>query len=194
MTQHPPRTPTLSSEPEDLDQEISWKLRILDFAMLVLSHPSMMQAVREMVTKEMGTATRKMTSPIDPSMPGTSASSINTHRLHASTGMPITASQKDSLTSPVTSLQPPTAGSSQNTQQTLMSMTLLTGRAFMMPYRQTKKNWHNSQREKAIQKRKMKKEKGQSEKKSKSPKSKHPDLQVAWALNEIFGMLLGETT
>src|SRR6267142_629780 len=78
MTQHPPRSPTPDSEPEDLDQEISWKLKILDFATLVLSHPSMTQAVREMATKDLGTATKKMTSPTDPSMPGTSASSTNT--------------------------------------------------------------------------------------------------------------------
>ena len=63
-----------------------------------------------------------------------------------------------------------------------------------MPYRQTKKNWHDLQKEKVIQKRKTKKEKGQSEKKLKSPESKHPDLQVAMALDEIFGTLLGETT
>src|SRR6266850_2585269 len=95
MTQHPPCSPTLSSKPEDLDQEISRKLKILDFATLVLSHPSMMQAVREMATKELGTATKRTTSPIDPSMPGTSASSTITHRLHMSTGMPIIDSQKE---------------------------------------------------------------------------------------------------
>ena len=61
-----------------------------------------------------------------------------------------------------------------------------------MPSRQVKKNWCDSQKEKAIQKRKMEKEK--SKKTSKSPKLKHPDLQVALALDEIFGTLLGETT
>src|SRR6267142_3600753 len=121
MTQHPPRSPTPTSKSEDLDQEISWKLKILDFVTLVLSHPSMMQAVREMVTKELGTATKRMTSPIDPSMPGTSASSTNTHRLHASTGMPITISQKDSPTSPATSSQLPIARSSWSTPQTSTS-------------------------------------------------------------------------
>src|SRR6267142_2778089 len=60
MTQHPPCSPTLSSEPEDLNQEISRKLKILDFVTLVLSHPSMMQAVREMATKELGTATKEL--------------------------------------------------------------------------------------------------------------------------------------
>src|SRR6266850_450130 len=201
MTQHPLRSPTPSNEPKDLDQEISQKLKILDFVTLVLSHPSMMQAVREMATKELETATKELETatkrtmnPIDPSMPGTSTSSTDTHGLHVSTGTPITVSQKDLLTSLATSLQPPIARSSQNTQQTLMSMTLLTGRAFTMPCRQTKKNWHDSQKEKVIQKRKMKKEKGQSEKKSKSPKSKKPDLQVALAHDEIFGTLLGETT
>ena len=63
-----------------------------------------------------------------------------------------------------------------------------------MPFRQVKKNWRDSQKEKAILKRKKGKKKEQSEKASKSPKSKHPDLQVALALNEIFGTLLGETT
>jgi|SRR6267142_2520022 len=194
MTQHPLRSPTPSNEPEDLNQEISRKLKILDFVTLVLSYPSMMQAVREMATKELETATKRTTNPIDPSMPGTSTSSTDTHGLHVSTGTPITVSQKDSLTSLATSLQPPITRSSQNTQQTLMSTTLLTGWAFTMPCRQTKKNWHDSQKEKVIQKRKMKKEKGQSEKKSKSPKSKKPDLQVALAHDEIFGTLLGETT
>ena len=106
MTQHPPCSPTLSSEPEDLNQEISRKLKILDFVTLVLSHPSMMQAVREMVTKELGTATKelgtatkelgtatkKSTNQIDPSMPGTSTSFTDTHEQHASTGTPITVS------------------------------------------------------------------------------------------------------
>jgi len=73
MTEHPLRSPTLSSKQEDLNQEINWKLKILDFAMLVLSHPSMTQAVREMATKEMRAATKKTMSQIDPSMPGTSA-------------------------------------------------------------------------------------------------------------------------
>src|SRR6267142_2987742 len=123
MTQHPPCSPTLSSKPEDLDQEISRKLKILDFATLVLSHPSMMQAVREMATKELGTATKRTTSPIDPSMPGTSASSTITHRLHMSTGMPIIDSQKDLLASQETSLQSPIARSSRNTQQTSTNMT-----------------------------------------------------------------------
>jgi len=134
-------------------------LKILDFAMLMLSHPSMMQAVREMATKELGTATKKMTSPIDPSMPGTSASSTDTHGLHEFTGTPITVSQKDLPMSLATSLQSPITRSSQSTQQTSTSMTLLTGRAFTTPYRQTK-NWCDSQKEKAIQKRKTKKEKG----------------------------------
>jgi len=155
----------------------------------------MTQAVREMVTKELGTtATKKMTSPTNPSMPGTSALSTDTHKLHASTGTPITNSQKDLPTSQVTSWQSPTAGSSWNTPQTSTSTTLLTGQAFTTPYRQTKKNWRDSQKEKAIQKRKTKKEKGQLEKKSKSPESKHPDLRVALALDKIFGTLLGETT
>jgi len=64
----------------------------------------------------------------------------------------------------------------------------------MMPSRQVKKNWQDSQKEKAILKRKKEKKKEQSENKSKSPKSKHPDLRVALALDEIFGTLLGETT
>jgi len=63
-----------------------------------------------------------------------------------------------------------------------------------MPSRQVKKNWRDSQREKAILKRKKKKEKEQSEKVSKSPRSKHLDLRVALALDEIFGTLLGKTT
>jgi len=73
-----------------------------------------------------------------------------------------------------------------------MNMTLSTGWAYTMPSRQVKKNWRDSQKEKAIQKRKMKKEK--SEKTLKSPESKHLDLWVALALDEIFGTLLGETT
>src|SRR6267142_776286 len=194
MTQHPSHSPTPSSKPEDLDQEISRKLKILDFVTLMLSHPSMTQAVREMATKDLGTATKRTTSPIDPSMPGTSALSTNIHRLHTSTGMLITISQKDSPIVHATSSQSPIARSSQNTQQTSMSMTLSTGRAFTTPYKQTKKNWHDLQKEKAIQKRKTKKEKGQSEKKLKSPESKHLDLRVALALDEIFGTLLGETT
>jgi len=59
-----------------------------------------------------------------------------------------------------------------------------------MPSRQVKKNWQDSQKEKAIQRRKTEKKK---ENTSKSPASKHPDLQVAQALDEIFGMLLVET-
>ena len=63
-----------------------------------------------------------------------------------------------------------------------------------MPSRQVRKNWQDSQREKAILRRKKeKKKKEQSKNKSKSPKSKHPDLRVALALDEIFGTLLGET-
>src|SRR6267142_4033841 len=192
MTQHPPRSPTLSSEPEDLDQEISRKLKILDFALIVLSHPSMTRAVREMATKDLGTATKKMTSLNDPSMPGTSASSTNTPGQPESTGTPITVSQKDSPTSPTTSWQSPTAGSSRNIQPTSMNTTLSTGRAYTMPSRQVKKNWRDSQKEKAILKKKKKK-KEQSKKTSKSPESKHPDLRVAQALDEIFGTLLGET-
>jgi len=61
----------------------------------------------------------------------------------------------------------------------------------MMPSRQVKKNWRDSQKEKAILRRKKKKE--QSKKTSKSPESKHPDLRVALALDEIFKTLLGET-
>src|SRR6266850_7084418 len=195
MTQHPPCSPTLSSEPEDLDQEISRKLKILDFAMLVLSHPSMTQAVREMATKDLGTATKKTTSPNDPSMPGTSASSTDTPGQPESTGTPITVSQKDSPTSLTTSWQPPTAGSSRNIQPTSMNTTLSTGRAYTMPSRQVKKNWRDSQKEKAILKRKKeKKKKEQSENKLKSPESKHPDLRVALALDEIFRTLLRETT
>src|SRR6267142_1743498 len=195
MTQHPPRSPTPSSEPEDLDQEISRKLKILDFATIVLSHPSMTQAIREMATKDLGTATKKTTSLNDPSMPGTSTSSTNTPGQPESTGTPITVSQKDSPTSPMTSWQPPTAGSSRNIQPTSMNTTLSTGRAYMMPSRQVKKNWQDSQKEKAILRRKKeKKKKEQSETISKSPESKHPDLRVALALDEIFGTLLGETT
>src|SRR5882672_11254645 len=108
MTQHPLRSPTPSSKPEDLDQEISRKLKILDFATLVLSHPSMTQAVREMATKDLGTATKKTTSPSDPSMPGISASSTDTLEQPVSTGTPITVSQKDLPTSLTTSWQPPT--------------------------------------------------------------------------------------
>src|SRR6267142_364449 len=95
MTHHPPRSSTLSSKPEDLNQKIRQKLRILDFATLVLSHPSMTQAVREMAIKDLGTAIKKTMSPTDPSMLGTSTSSTDIHRLHASTGTPITISQKD---------------------------------------------------------------------------------------------------
>src|SRR6267142_235035 len=112
MTQHPPCSPTLSSEPEDLNQEISQKLKILDFATLVLSHPSMMQAVREMATKEMGTVTKKTTSPTNPSMLGTSTSSTDTSEQHMFTGMPITVSQKDLPASLATSSQLPIARSS----------------------------------------------------------------------------------
>src|SRR6266850_1826179 len=195
MTQHPPRSPTPNSEPEDLDQEISRKLKILDFATLVLSHPSMMQAVREMATKDLGTVTKKTMSPSDPSMPGTSASSTNTPEQPMSTGTPITVSQKGLPTSLTTSWQSPTAGSSRNIQPTSTNTILSTGWAYTMPSRQVKKNWRDSQKEKAILKRKKeKKKKEQSKKASKSPKSKHPDLQVALALNEIFGTLLGETT
>src|SRR6267142_3319399 len=195
MTQHPLRSPTPSSKPEDLDQEISQKLKILDFTMLVLSHPSMTQAVREMVTKDLGTATKKTTSPTDPSMPGTSALSTDTPEQPVSTGTPITASQKVLPTSLVTSWQSQTAGSSRNIQLISMNMTLSTGRAYTMPSRQVKKNWRDSQKEKVILRRKKeKKKKEQSEKTLKSPESKHPDLRVALALDEIFGTLLGEMT
>jgi len=65
----------------------------------------------------------------------------------------------------------------------------------MMPFRQVKKNWQDSQKEKAILRRKKeKKKKEQSENVSKSPGSKHLDLRVALALDKIFGTLLGETT
>src|SRR6267142_1563614 len=141
MTQHPPRSPTPNSEPEDLDQEISRKLKILDFATLVLSHPSMTQAVREMATKDLGTATKKTTSPTNPSMPGTSALSTDTPEQPVSTGMPITDSQKVLPMSLATSWQSQTARSSQNTQPTLTNMTLSTGQAYTMPSRQVKKNW-----------------------------------------------------
>src|SRR6266850_3324238 len=191
MTQHPPHSPTPDNKLEDLEQELNRKLRILDFATVVLSHPSMTHAIREMVTKDLGTATKRMTTPVDPAMPGTSTSSTDTHGLHASTGMPITDSQRDLLTSLTTSLQPPIAGSTQNTPLTSTSTTLSTGTAYMRPSRRTKKNWHDSQREKAIQKRK--KEKEQSKKTLKSPGLKHPDLQVARALDKIFRTLLAET-
>src|SRR6267142_440766 len=195
MTQHPPCSPTPSTEPEDRDLEISWKLKILDFATIVLSHPSMTQAVREMATKELGTATKKTTSLTDPSMPGTSASSTDTPEQPVSTGTPITASQKVLPTSLTTSWQPQTTGSSWNIQPTSTNTILSTGRAYTMPSRQVKKNWQDSQKEKAILKwKKEKKKKEKSEKTSKSPKSKHPDLRVALALDEIFGTLLGETT
>src|SRR6266850_6416180 len=195
MTQHPPRSPTPGSKPEDLDQEISRKLKILDFTMLVLSHPSMIQAVREMATKDLGTATKKTTSPTDPSMPGTSASSTNIPEQPASTGKPTTISQKVLPMSLATSLQSQTAGSSRNIQPTSTITTLSTGRAYTMPSRQVKKNWHDSQKEKAIQKRKMKKERKElSKNTSKSPGSKHPDLRVALALDKIFRTLLGETS
>jgi len=59
-----------------------------------------------------------------------------------------------------------------------------------MPYKKTKKNWQDLQKEKVILRREKRE---QSEKTLKSPESK-PDLQVALALNEIFGTLLGETT
>jgi len=166
--------PTPDNELEDLEQELNWKLKILDFATLVLSHPSMTHTIREMATKDLGTATKRTTTPVDPATPGISASSTNTHGLHVSTGMPITDSQKDLLTSLMTSLQPPIAGSSQNTPPTSTSTTLLTGTAYTRPSRCTKKNWRDSQREKAIQKRK--KEKEQSEKTSRSPELRHPDL------------------
>jgi|SRR6267142_5015240 len=120
MTQHPPCLPTPESNPEDLTQEINQRLRILDFATLVLSHPIMIQAAREEVTK-------KTTSPTDPSMPGTSALSTDTHEWHASTGMPTTASWKDLPGSLATSSQLPIAESSRNTQLTSMNMTLSTG-------------------------------------------------------------------
>ena len=106
-----------------------------------------------------------------------------------STGMPITASQKVLPMSLATSWQSQTARSSWNTQLTSTNTILSTGRAYMMPSRKAKKNWQDSQKEKAIQKRKKKE---QSEKKLKSPESK-PDLQVALALDKIFGTLLGET-
>src|SRR6266850_3831782 len=92
-----------------------------------------------------------------------------------------------------TSLQLQIAGSSRNTQPTSMNMTLSTGQVYTMPYRKVKKNWQDSQKEKAILRREKKKKKEQSEKTSKSPKSKL-DLQVVLALDEIFGTLLGETT
>src|SRR6267142_815757 len=193
MTQHPPHSPTPSSEPEDLKQEISQKLKILDFAMLVLSHPSLTQAVKEMATKELETATKKTTSPNDPSMPGTSASFTDIPKQPVSTGMPITVSQKVLPTSLGTSWQSQTARSSQSIQPTSTSTTLSTGRAYTTPSRKVKKNWRDSQKEKAIMKKKKKK-KEQSEKTLKSPESKHPDLQVALALDEIFGTLLGEIT
>jgi len=64
-----------------------------------------------------------------------------------------------------------------------------------MPSRQVKKNWHDSQKEKAILKRKKeKKRKELSKNTSKSPGSKHPDLRVALALDKIFRTLLGETS
>src|SRR6266850_1225021 len=190
MTQHPPHSPTLSNEPEDLEEEISRKLKILDFATLVLSHPSMTQAVREMAMKDLGTVTKKTTTSTDLSMPETSTSSTAMHWQHASTGTPIIASRKDLPTSLTTSSQSPVTGSSQNTQPTSTSTTLSTGSAHTVCYRRTKKNWQDSQKEKAIQRRKTEKKK---ENTSKSPASKHPDLQVAQALDEIFGMLLAET-
>jgi len=63
------------------------------------------------------------------------------------------------------------------------------------PYRRTKKNWQDLQKEKVIQKclEKKEKKKEQLEKMLKSPASS-PDLQVAHALNKIFGTLLGEMT
>jgi len=191
MTQHPPCSPTLDNELEDLEQELNRKLRILDFATVVLSHPSMMHAIREMATKDLGTATKKTTNLNDPAMPGTSDLSTDTQGLPTSTGTPITDSQKDSLTSLMTSLQQPIAGSSQSTPPTSTNTTLSTGTAYMRPSRAIKKNWRDSQKEKVIQRRK--KEKEQSRKRSKSPESKHPDLQVARALDEIFGTLLAET-
>src|SRR6267142_611537 len=196
MTQPPPSSPAPSSEPEDLDQEISQKLKILDFATLVLSHPSMTQAVREMATKELGTVTKKMMSPINLSMPEISASSTDIPEQPVSTGTPITVSQKDLPMSLATSWQLRTAGSSRNIQPTSTNTTLSTGWAYTMPSRQVKKNWQDSQKEKAILRRKKEKKKKeeQSEKTSKSPESKHPDLRVALALDEIFGTLLGETT
>ena len=141
-----------------------------------------------------GTVTKRMTSPINPAMPGTSASVTNMHKQHTSTGSAIATSQKDLLMSLATSLQPPTTESSQSTPLTSTSMTLSTGYASTRPCRRTKKNWHDSQKEKAIQKREAKKKKKeQSENTLKSPESKGPDLRVAWALDEIFGMLLAET-
>src|SRR6267142_2468251 len=134
-----------------------------------------------------GTVTKRMTSPINPTMPGTSASVTNMHEQHASTGSAIATSQKDLLTSLATSLQPPTTKSSQSTPLTSTSMTLSTGYASTRPCRRTKKNWHDSQKEKAIQKRE------ESENTPKSPESKGPDLRVAWTLDEIFGTLLAET-
>ena len=191
MTQHPPRSLTLNNELEDLEQELNWKLKILDFATLVLSHPSMTHAIKEMATKDLGTVTKRTTTPVNPAMPGTSASSTDTHGLHASIGMPITDSQKDLLMSLMTSLQLPITGSSQSTPPTSTNTTLSTGTAYSRPSRTIKKNWHDSQREKAIQRRK--KEKEQFKKTSKSPESKHLDLRVARALDEIFGTLLAET-
>src|SRR6266850_6547546 len=150
MTQHPPCSPTPDHGLEDLEQELNWKLRILDFTTLILSHPSMTHAIREMATKELGTATKRTTSPINPAMPGTSASAIDMHKQHASTGRPMAISQKDLLTSLATSLQLPTDESSPSTPPTLTSTTLSTGYTSMRPCRRTKKNWRDSQKEKAI--------------------------------------------
>src|SRR6267142_2425549 len=125
----------------------------------------MTQAVREMATKDLGTATKKTTSPTNPSMPGTSALSTDTPEQPVSTGMPITDTQKVLPTSLVTSWQSQTAGSSQNIQPTSTNTTLSTGWAYTMPSRQVKKNWCDSQKEKAILRRKKeKKKKEQSEK------------------------------
>src|SRR6266850_4732977 len=147
-----------------------------------------------MATKDLGTVTKKTTSPTDPSMPGTSASSTDTPERPVSTGTPITVSQKVLPTSPATSWQSQTAGSSRNTQPTSTNTTLSTGQAYTMPSRQVRKNWQDSQKEKAILRReKKKKRKEQSEKTLKSPESKHPDLRVALALDKIFGTPLGET-
>jgi len=124
MTQHPPRLPTLDLNLKDLDQDqlkLILRLRTLDLATRVLSHPIMMKAAKE-------AATKKTTSPIDPSAPEISTLSTDMPEWHVSFGMPTIASQTDWSDSLAISSQLPIARSSRNTIPTSMSTTLLLGK------------------------------------------------------------------
>jgi len=123
MTQHPPCSPTPNLELKDLDWDqlkLILRLRALDLATRVLSHPIMTQAAKE-------AATKKMKSLTNPSILEISALSTDMPEWHISFGMPTIASQTDWLDSSAISSQLPIARSSQNTVPTLTSTTLSTG-------------------------------------------------------------------